>query len=113
MIFSNDIVRAIGEVSCLGNASIVNKEYVCTVPIELNNFFSELLSISEKYGFVSAKLLYHEKKWSNEEFETRIMNLRKKGLLWIDKKVPNGPHYYFLSQLGTDFREFHKFMANY
>ncbi len=30
----------------LGNASILNKEYVCTVPIELNNYLNDLLAIS-------------------------------------------------------------------
>ena len=48
----------------LGNASIVKNEYVCTVPIELNNNLTELLEIAEKYGFVSAKLLAKEKKWT-------------------------------------------------
>lgn len=48
----------------LGNASILNREYVCTVPIELNNYLNDLLSISEKYGFISAKILAMECKWS-------------------------------------------------
>lgn len=48
----------------LGNASIIDKQYVCTVPIELNNNISELLSIAEQYGFVSAKLLKKLKNWT-------------------------------------------------
>jgi len=48
----------------LGNASIVNGEYVCTVPIELNNFLNDLLAVSEKYGFISAKILNMEHKWT-------------------------------------------------
>lgn len=87
----------------LGNASIINNEYVCTVPIELNNSLTELLVVAEKYGFVSASLLKKEKNWTEYEFEQRIVDLRRKGILWVDKKVPHGPHYYFLSQLGTDF----------
>jgi hypothetical protein len=38
------------------------------------------------------------------------MDLRRKGILWIDKKVPNQPHYYFLSHLGTEFKQFLKYM---
>ena len=29
----NDVIRAMSKTGILGNASIVNKEYVCTVPI--------------------------------------------------------------------------------
>jgi hypothetical protein len=48
------------------------------------------------------------------------MDLRRKGILWVDKKVPNQPHYYFLSHLGkiclisgTDFKQFLKFMKEF
>ena len=97
----------------LGNASIIEKQYVCTVPIELNNNISELLTIAEQYGFISAKLLKKLKNWTPDEFETRIVDLRRKGILWVDKKVPNQPHYYFLSHLGTDFKQFLKFMKDF
>jgi hypothetical protein len=52
----------------LGNASIIDKQYVCTVPIELNNNISELLTIAEQYGFISARLLKKVKNWTPEEF---------------------------------------------
>ena len=64
------------------------------------------LELASKYGFISAKLLAKEKKWSTDEFEHNILELRTKGILWIDKQVPSGPHYYFLSHLGADFRQF-------
>lgn len=54
-----------------------------------------------------------EYKWTADEFEKRIEDLRKKGVIWVDKKVPHGPHYYFLSQLGTDFTKFASFMSKY
>jgi hypothetical protein len=41
------------------------------------------------------------------------MDLRRKGVIWIDKKVPKGPHYYFLNQVGTDFKKFAHFMTIY
>lgn len=50
----------------LGNASIINNEYVCTVPIELNNYLNDLLAISEKYGFISARILAQECKWTRD-----------------------------------------------
>lgn len=47
----------------LGNASIIDGNYVCTVPLELNANLSLLLELASKYGFISAKLLAREKKW--------------------------------------------------
>jgi hypothetical protein len=32
----------------LGNLSILNNEYVCTVPLELNQGLNELMSVAEK-----------------------------------------------------------------
>lgn len=58
-------------------------------------------------------MLKAEKNWSSEDFETRVMDLRKKGIVWVDKKVPNAPHYYFLNQMGTDFKQFAEFMKKY
>jgi hypothetical protein len=60
----NDVIRAMTKTEALGNASIVKNEYVCTVPIELNNFLNDLLAVSEKYGFISAKILNMENKWT-------------------------------------------------
>lgn len=37
---SNDIIRATEKLYVLGNASVIDKQYVCTVPIELNNNIS-------------------------------------------------------------------------
>lgn len=54
------------KVYMLGNASIIDRQYVCTVPIELNSNISELLSIAEQYGFMSAKLLKKLKNWTPE-----------------------------------------------
>lgn len=41
----------------LGNISILDNQYVCTVPLEMNTSLTELLAIAEKFGFISAKLL--------------------------------------------------------
>ena len=74
---------------------------------------SLLLELATKYGFVSAKLLAKEKKWTKEDFEHNIRDLRVKGILWIDKNVPQNPHFYFLSHLGTDFKKFIQFMKEF
>jgi hypothetical protein len=52
----------------LGNASVIDQQYVCTVPLELNNNLALLLTIATKYGFISAKVLLKEKKWSKDDF---------------------------------------------
>jgi hypothetical protein len=60
----NDVVKAMEKMYVLGNASIIDQNYVCTVPLELDSNLSLLLELASKYGFVSAKLLAREKKWS-------------------------------------------------
>ena len=97
----------------MGNASIIDNTYVCTVPIELNNNLTSLLELATKYGFVSARLLAKEKRWTFEEFERSIVELRTKGVVWVDKQVPQGPHFYFLSHLGTDFKQFGEYMRQF
>lgn len=94
----------------LGNASVIDHQYVCTVPLELNNNLALLLTIATKYGFISAKIMQKEKKWTKEDFENSIRDLRAKGILWIDKKTGQAPHFYFLSHLGTNFSQFLDFM---
>ena len=81
----------------------------------MNSNLTQLLGLAEKYGFISAALLKSEKGWTEDEFENRIRDMRRKGVLWVDKKVGKGkgPHYYFLSHLGTDFAKFQQFMQKY
>ena len=97
----------------LGNASIIDGKYVCTVPLELNANLTTLLDLATRHGFVSASLMQSQKGWSPEEFERHTTDLRSKGILWIDKHPKKGPHYYFLSHLGTDFTQFAQFIAKY
>lgn len=46
--FRNDVYRALEKTLMLGNISILNNEYVCTIPLELNQGLNELMSIAEK-----------------------------------------------------------------
>lgn len=107
------MVRALEKTYVLGNVSVIDGNYVCTVPLELNNQLSVLLDLATRYGFISARLLAKEKKWSPEEFEHNVRDLRTKGVLWVDKQCPNNPHFYFLSHLGTDFAKFADFMRQF
>lgn len=67
-IGKNDVYRALEKTLMLGNISILNNEYVCTIPLELNQGLNELMSIAEKYGFISAKLLKKVKGWEPTDF---------------------------------------------
>ena len=60
----NDVIRAMEKTYILGNASVIDNNYICTVPIELNNNLTVLLELGTKYGFISAKLLAKEKHWT-------------------------------------------------
>ena len=93
----------------LGNLSIINGEYVCTVPLEMNEGLPQLMEVAEKvivevlqYGFISARLLQKVKGWDPSDFYIRVTELRKGGLLWIDKKTKTEPHFYFASHI-SDF----------
>ena len=107
------MIRALEKTYILGNASIIDQTYVCTVPIELNNNLTVLLEIGTKYGFISAKLLAKEKHWTKDEFEHNIRELRTKGIIWVDRQAPQNPHFYFLSHLGTDLAPFFNFMKQF
>ena len=107
--FRNDIIRALDKTAMLGNISIVNGEYVCTVPLENNQALPELMEIAQKvlldfiqHGFISSKLLKKVKGWEPADFYIRIQQLRKGGLLWVDKKTKTEPLFYFASHI-TDF----------
>jgi hypothetical protein len=39
-IFRNDVIRSMEHTYILGNASILDKQYVCTVPLEMNSHLS-------------------------------------------------------------------------
>lgn len=112
-LWRNDVVRALEKTYVLGNVSVIDGNYVCTVPLELNNQLSLLLDLANRYGFISARLLAREKKWTPDEFDHNIRDLRTKGVLWIDKQSPNNPHFYFLSHLGSDFSKFADFMRQF
>jgi hypothetical protein len=40
-----------------------------------------------KYGFICARLLQKIKGWDHADFYIRIEQLRKGGILWVDKKT--------------------------
>lgn len=48
---------------------------------------------------MSARLLQKLKGWEPSDFELRILQLRKEGLVWVDKKTNGNPHYYFASHI--------------
>jgi len=77
----------------------MNKDYICTVPIELSGDFSVLLDLSEEKGYVSASLM-KGKNWTVERFNNTIDVLRREGMVWVDKKTgTNEYHFYFPSML--------------
>lgn len=57
MLLRKDIIKAMEKTYVLGNASVIDQTYVCTIPLELNVNLSSLLGLATKYGFISARLL--------------------------------------------------------
>lgn len=67
-----------------------------------------------QYGFVSAKLLQKLKGWDPKDFELRVVQLRKDGLVWVDKKTNSNPHYYFASHINDfDVKNFVQFIVQF
>lgn len=48
VLFRSDVYRALEKTLMLGNLSILNNEYVCTVPLELNKGLDEMMAVAEK-----------------------------------------------------------------
>ncbi|KRW99382.1 hypothetical protein PPERSA_02494 [Pseudocohnilembus persalinus] len=84
-----DVLKAIETVKELGGVSIVNQEYVCTVPVEFSSDVSDLTEMAEQNGFVSFELMQKNKQWNKDRFEQKINSLQKEGLVWADKKTGN------------------------
>ncbi|KAL9641755.1 hypothetical protein ABK040_015738 [Willaertia magna] len=99
-----DIQRSIKNLKVLGNGfklltNVGNKNYVQSVPCELNADQTSLLGIvsSKKEGLQGMTVQDFEKElnWSKERVESALNPLIKEGFAWIDEQSERGLEYWF------------------
>ncbi|KAL2262111.1 hypothetical protein VTK26DRAFT_2436 [Humicola hyalothermophila] len=89
-ITEDDILRAVGTLKPLGSAySIIkvgSKNYIRSVPKELNTDQSAVLEAVQVLGYVSVSMLMVNLKWMRARAQTVLEDLVGEGMLWVDKQ---------------------------
>ncbi|BDD58220.1 hypothetical protein MPDQ_002134 [Monascus purpureus] len=87
-VTDDDILRAVKSLEPLGSGfSIVrvgNKQYVRSIPKELNNDQSTVLEAIQVLGYVSVSMLCVNLNWEKARAQTVIDDLLADGLVWLD-----------------------------
>lgn len=92
MLDSDDILRAVRSLEPLGSGfSIVkvgSKQYIRSIPKELNTDQATVLEVIQVLGFVSISMLRLNLKWEKARAQTVIDDLLADGLVWLDAQGP-------------------------
>lgn len=88
----DDILRAVKSLEPLGSGfSIVrvgSKQYIRSVPKELNTDQATVLEVIQVLGFVSVSMLRLNLNWEKARAQTVIDDLLADGLVWLDAQGP-------------------------
>ncbi|KFY27376.1 hypothetical protein V493_03541 [Pseudogymnoascus sp. VKM F-4281 (FW-2241)] len=88
--WSDDILRAVLSLSPLGSSystpKIGSKQYIRSVPKELNTDQSEVLKTAQIMGYVTLSTLVLNLKWSKARSKTAIDDLVAESMLWVDSQ---------------------------
>ncbi|KAJ5486316.1 hypothetical protein N7530_000616 [Penicillium desertorum] len=91
-VSDDDILRAVRSLEPLGSGfSIVkvgNKQYIRSIPKELNTDQATVLEVIQVLGFVSVSMLRLNLKWEKARAQTVIDDLLADGLVWLDAQGP-------------------------
>lgn len=92
MLDSDDILRAVRSLEPLGSGfSIIcvgSKQYIRSIPKELNTDQSTVLEVIQVMGYVSVSMLRLNLKWEKARAQTVIDDLLADGLVWLDAQAP-------------------------
>ncbi|KFX98353.1 hypothetical protein V490_02349 [Pseudogymnoascus sp. VKM F-3557] len=87
-ITDDDILRAVLSLSPLGSSystpKIGSKQYIRSVPKELNTDQSDVLKTAQIMGYVTLSTLVLNLKWSKARAKTAIDDLVAESMLWVD-----------------------------
>ncbi|KAJ5503137.1 hypothetical protein N7463_006011 [Penicillium fimorum] len=91
-VSDDDILRAVRSLQPLGSGfSIVkvgSKQYIRSIPKELNSDQATVLEVIQVLGFVSVSMLRLNLKWEKARAQTVIDDLLADGLVWLDAQGP-------------------------
>lgn len=91
-VSDDDILRAVRSLEPLGSGfSIVkvgSKQYIRSIPKELNTDQATVLEVIQVLGFVSVSMLRLNLKWEKARAQTVIDDLLADGLVWLDSQGP-------------------------
>jgi ESCRT-II complex subunit VPS22 len=87
---SDDILRAVHSLAPLGSsysiATVGSKEYIRSVPKELNTDQSAVLEATQLLGYITVSVLMLNLRWPRARTKTAIDDLLFEGMLWVDKQ---------------------------
>lgn len=88
MTYSDDVLRAVKSLGPLGSGfSIVqvgSKQYIRSIPKELNTDQATVLEAIQILGYVSVSMLQLNLNWEKARAQTVIDDLVADGLVWVD-----------------------------
>ncbi|OBT78393.1 ESCRT-II complex subunit VPS22 [Pseudogymnoascus sp. 05NY08] len=98
-LWPDDILRAVLSLTPLGSSystpSIGSKQYIRSVPKELNTDQSSVLSAAQIIGYVTLSTLVLNLKWSRARARTAIDDLVAESMLWVDSQCGGGEWEYW------------------
>ncbi|KAK3944223.1 EAP30/Vps36 family protein [Diplogelasinospora grovesii] len=90
-ITEDDILRSVGTLKPLGSAysviTVGSKNYIRSVPKELNTDQTLVLEAVQVLGYVSVSMLMVNLRWERARAQTSLEDLVGEGMLWVDKQT--------------------------
>lgn len=91
-VSEDDILRAVESLKPLGSCykiiTIANKQFIRSIPKELNTDQSTVLEVLQLLGSATVSLLRINLKWDRARAETVIDDLLADSLVWVDMQCP-------------------------
>lgn len=88
---SDDVLRAVKSLEPLGSGfsiiTVGNKQYIRSVPKELNTDQATVLEAIQVLGYVSVSMLQLNLNWEKARAQTVIDDLLADGLVWLDAQA--------------------------
>ncbi|KKA26218.1 hypothetical protein TD95_000099 [Thielaviopsis punctulata] len=89
-VTDDDLLRAVDTLKPLGSSYSViklgRKQYIRSVPRELNTDQSSVMEASQIEGYVTVDLLMVNLSWPQARAQTAVDDLLSEGMLWVDKQ---------------------------
>ncbi|KAL2866895.1 ESCRT-II subunit protein SNF8 [Aspergillus lucknowensis] len=105
-VTDDDVLRAVKSLEPLGSGfSIIlvgSKQYIRSIPKELNTDQATVLEVIQILGYVSISMLQVNLHWEKARAQTVIDDLLADGLVWVDLQCPEKEYWSPQNLLGDD-----------